>query len=880
LLDSGAIAEPLVASIGANIAGALAAVHARGLIHRDVKPANIFVEPGDHAKLIDFGFVLKAGENGVRADGSFVGTLRYSAPEQAGPSNRPVDARSDLYALGVVLFEAATGRVPFAAIDAAELIRQHAAEPPPKARSLNPKISPALEAILDKLLAKDPDERYQSAAGLAADLAHIEALNARLVAGEAIALDEKSGAAAPSAAPPALLGRADELTEIANQWKDAVRGNGSVVLILGDAGMGKSRLLDAAEAACGLGALVLRSEAAQRDAPFAPLRAALDHCLAKLAGAPTNDPLWAHFLATCDRYAPFLAAISERLAARYPRITPFEGQDQDQLRTAVADFLIELCGGPAPVLICLDDVHLLDEASQDVLRRLALGLTEARGLVLAAGRTESGQVLALLKQDVAPALSAELVLEGLNEEATGQLASSLLGGGPIDRAFTRHVVTRTGGNPLVITEYVNAAFEAGLLLPAWGQWVADEAGLDVVELPIDVSELALQRVAKLSDATRDVLRMAAVLGLKFDAAEVARARGEPLEQIQVALGTAVQAQIVERRAGRELQFVHGGVVTAMLAGLQPAELAALHQAAAESLDAAGTALDSRGAYVLARHYWQGIRTKDPRRVFEVNLAAGKRALLDASPEALDFLKQAEQIAPEAGLASSVALVELHEALGEVCLRRNEIDEAVRYFHAAIEAAATPIKRAQLRERLARVFVSHYGAGKARTELEAAFQELGWSHPIIAPGTHAPARAGGHRPMGEDLDRLRTIADAYDCMTIMEAMAGDAELAQSRGQQGLSVAQEIGRSPQLARACMGYAFVTGLSQQRQLVEEYGRRGVEVAEELGDRGLVAKSTLYYATGQAFAGAEQECERRLVANYEQNGRWLDADGFNMTC
>ncbi|HSJ99676.1 MAG TPA: SpoIIE family protein phosphatase [Kofleriaceae bacterium] len=876
LLDSGALAEPLVLSIGKDIAEALIAVHARGLIHRDIKPANIFLEPDDRTKLIDFGFVVKAGEREDGADGAFVGTLRYCAPEQAGSSQHPVDARSDLYALGVVLFEAATGTVPFTADDAAELVRQHATEPAPRARSINPEISPALEAILGKLLEKAPIDRYQSALGLVSDLRRIDELNARLAAGDPLTLDEERDRPAITPPPATLYGRADELARIADQWKRAVRGEGSVLLLLGETGMGKSRLLDAAQSACGLGSLVLRGDCAKGDPPYAPLRAALDRCLAGLESAPAGDALRTYVLAACDRYAPFLAPISERMSALHPGMGSFAGQDQDQLRTAIADFLLELCAGPAPVLICLDDVHVLDEGSGDVLRRLAIGLPEARCLVIAAARVDDGPGLGLLKKDVAPALGCELVLGGLGEEATGQLASSLLGGAPADPAFARHFATRTGGNPLVIAEYLNAAFEAGLLFPSWGRWMADEGSLDIVQLPTDVSELALQRVGKLGAATRDVLRMAAVFGLKFDAADVARARGEALDHVLAALGAAAQAQIVERRGGREFQFIHGGVVAAMLASIEPDELSALHQAVAESLDGSPATLEGRGAYALARHYWQGDRKKDPRRVFEVCLAAGKRALIDVAQEAFDFLKQAEQMAAEVGLPTSK---ELLQSLGEICLRRNEIDEAVRYFREAIAAAGSRIERSQLRERLARVFVSKYGAGKARPELEAAFRDVGWSPPA-ASETRGARGAPAPRAEGEELERLRTIADTYDCMTIMEAMAGDAERGRVSGEQGLAVAQQIGKSPQLARACMSYSFVSGFSQQRQLVEEYGKKAVEVAEELGDRRLVAKCTTFYGIAQAFAGAERECEARLVGCYEQHGRWLDADGFNLTC
>src|SRR5262249_36594174 len=123
-------------------------------------------------------------------------------------------------------------------------------------------------------------------------------------------------------------------------------------------------------------------------------------------------------------------------------------------------------------------------------------------------------------------------------------------------------------------------------------------------------------------------------------------------------------------------------------------------------------------------------------------------------------------------------------------------------------------------------------------------------------------------------------DTYDCMTIMEAMSGNPVPARESAEQELAVAQQLGKSPQLARACMSYAFVSGFSQQRQTVEEYGKRAVEVAEELGDRRLIAKCTVFYGIAEAFAGMEREAERRLIDGYDRYGRWLDPDGFNLTC
>jgi len=142
------------------VADALAAAHRAGLTHRDVKPQNIMILPDGRSKVIDFG--LAARTAAVVADGAVAGTFAYSAPEQTGMLKRLVDGRSDLYSLGVVLFHAVTGRLPFTATDVGELLRQHTVEAPPDVRDLRPEVSAGFAAIVTRLLAKDPDDRYQT----------------------------------------------------------------------------------------------------------------------------------------------------------------------------------------------------------------------------------------------------------------------------------------------------------------------------------------------------------------------------------------------------------------------------------------------------------------------------------------------------------------------------------------------------------------------------------------------------------------------------------------------------------------------------------------------------------------------------------------------
>jgi serine/threonine protein kinase len=157
--------------VALDLAEALIPVHRRGLVHRDVKPQNVLVADDGAARLIDFGLAMRE----QRGDPVTAGTLAYAAPEQSGMLKRPVDARSDLYSLGVVLFECLTGVPPFRTDDVSELVRMHAVALPPDPSSMVAGVPPALSAIVAMLLAKDPDDRYQSSGSLAADLRRVAA---------------------------------------------------------------------------------------------------------------------------------------------------------------------------------------------------------------------------------------------------------------------------------------------------------------------------------------------------------------------------------------------------------------------------------------------------------------------------------------------------------------------------------------------------------------------------------------------------------------------------------------------------------------------------------------------------------------------------------
>ena len=215
LLEAGPMTPDRAVSLGVEIAGALAAAHRVGVVHRDVKPQNIVVSGDGQARLIDFGLAIQpAGQVALDA---VAGTVAYAAPEQTGMLKRPVDGRADLYALGVVLFECLTGQRPFDAADPGELIRLHIAAPAPEIRKLRPEVPQTLADLVAKLLAKDPDDRYQTGDGLLADLRRIsrDPDEDFVLAGH----DRLAGAARRP-----LIGRRGELGRLAELWGRVTAG--------------------------------------------------------------------------------------------------------------------------------------------------------------------------------------------------------------------------------------------------------------------------------------------------------------------------------------------------------------------------------------------------------------------------------------------------------------------------------------------------------------------------------------------------------------------------------------------------------------------------------------------------------------------------------
>jgi eukaryotic-like serine/threonine-protein kinase len=863
LLDEGPLSEAAAATIAVDVAGALGEAHRLGLIHRDVKPQNVMVLPDGHAKIIDFGLAARVDDVSKAAAGTFA----YVAPEQTGMLNRLVDGRADLYALGVVLYQCLTGQLPFTSPDLGELLRMHATVPAPDLRQVCPRVSWEFAAVVAKLLAKDPDDRYQSGAALIADL-------------QPMIGDEDPEH--PTGAEQELVGRDTELAELRAWWRRARRGDGAACLIRGAAGVGKTRLAaELAGDAAADSAIVLHGASGADDAvPLAPLRDAVDRYLRELERLPEparTDAL--HRVREAARpIGSLLRPFSPALAVLLGDPGGTGEESPDQFALAVARFLADLARrAPAGLLLHLDDAQHLDADTRRVLHHLAGELPGTPMLVLTCARGD-------VTEDWCAATRL-IELPPLGDAATRRLVAASLAGAAVPDALTDQIVTRSDGNPLMATEYLRAVMDAGLLSPYWGSWQFDATGLDALNLPDDALELVVTRVQGLDLDTHRLLIVAAAIGIRFHPAQLARVCGLDEARALDLLAAATDRRLIGPHEHGRQTFLHDRIRTALLRDVEEAYLRRLHQRIATVL--AAEDCDEPGhVYAVARHHLQGEPARDPRATHRACVAAGTLALAQLAPDqALEFLRTADSIATTADLTPDADFL---GALGTAYLRTGHFTEALAYLERAVAAEPDPLRRGAHHLRLSE---AHRGCWNIDASIGTASQglaELGRPLPtnrmLLLLTTIASLLAAfvvkrlPVRPVtGARRDRLRMQCALLSQVVNCAGLRPDLLFIACLGFRQVYPATRLGRSSEWVGAYIHLAGVALLANRPRRADRLYQELQRTAEELGDPVKTAtvrwSRALLEALIQDPSRANTEALRRFT---EDEGRWLPVDDY----
>lgn len=608
---------------GSQLAKALHVAHAARITHRDIKPDNIMVRDDGYVKVLDFGLArLDASrENFGEADspagtksGVLLGTVKYMSPEQA--RGERVTSATDIFALGVMFYELATGTHPFNSATLLGTLQQITTETPRPPAQLNPSLPAAIDALIRRMLAKDASAR-PSAAQLEAALREIER-------------QQNSGTAGSGALhPPTILftrrtvGRQPERLELRAAFNSAKSGRGSLLCVAGEPGIGKTTLVEdfltelATEGQC----TIARGRCSERLAgteAYLPLLEALD---ALLRAAPVRSPAFRRNpdQATIPPEGGTTNADTMRQIAPtwYAQVVPLSGESeessrllaevkaasQERMKRELANFL-QAVAQAQPLVIFFDDLHWADVSTIDLLSFLA-GKFDALNVLIVVTYRPSDMLLAKhpflqIKPDLqARGVCRELLLEFLTEAEIAEYLALEFPGHRFPPEFPKLIHTKTEGSPLFMADLVRYLRDRGVIAEeesTRGACVAILAQTlpDIErELPESVRGMIERKIAQLSEDDRKLLTAASVQGYEFDSAVVAQVlnldadeveeRLEKLERVFAFVKLTSEAEFPDGTLTLKYRFVHVLYQNALYAALRATRKASLSAAVARSL---------------------------------------------------------------------------------------------------------------------------------------------------------------------------------------------------------------------------------------------------------------------------------------------------------
>ncbi len=605
-----AAGAPLDVQIGflSRILQALEYLHRQGVIHRDLKPNNVLVSDG-RLKLLDFGISI-LGTEAEREAAGLAGTLLYMAPETL--TGEPASAAADLFAVGVIAYELLAGRHPFggsrvapAARGALGTLLQRMTKEPEVEEMPGP---PALRAVVARLLARRPEDRYASASQAQDDLCRAADRPAPVVSGTI--RDSFLQAAR-------FVGRDGDLAELTRRLAAATAGRGGVRLIAGESGVGKSRLLEELRTlALVEGVLVVRGQAVRYGgSPYQVWR----NVIRRLVLGCELDDLEVGVLSSL---VPDLDELLGRPVASAPELDPQAARDR--LRTVIGELFRRQ---RSAVLVILEDLHWADSESLELLALLDRLVADLPLLILGSYRDDELPELpeSLARRDT-------LRLARLDDAAIGELCRSMLGQQRARPELVALLARETEGNAFFLVEAVRALAEGA-------------GGLEQVAtmaLPEQIAAGGIQRVVRrrLERAPRhggSLMRLAAVAGRQLNP-EVLRALA-PAQQLEPWLAACAAASVLEIEDD-VWRFQHDKLREGILEEIEPAELPELHRRVAVAFESL-PALASASSAALA-HHW--MMAGDGGRARHAAERAGLEALASgAHQEAIRWLGEAIEL---------------------------------------------------------------------------------------------------------------------------------------------------------------------------------------------------------------------------------------------